>query len=301
MRTMHYRVLMLVAWLVFFYNVERVRWLFGATRIQFVSRFAYIYVALAALITLALPVLHRLPLWILGSGGVALFLLLRAWFGYPIWVENLNVMVTEICAVLVTGLLTRQVIGAVREFEDSIVNFTIKRVGRQTRAFDIEQGEMYQEVRRARAFNRPLALIAIEPAADSFEVAVERMVEEVQQATMKQYVLARLAKTIEDQLGPYSVIAQDGDRFLVLLPESSREDVPRLTAQLRGQVRDSTGLEVKIGFATLPEVDTFNGLVEAAYIDMKRVAQPASEEALIPRATSIQRQVPSQRVEVGGN
>jgi GGDEF domain-containing protein len=183
--------------------------------------------------------------------------------------EALPVTITEIGAIFVTGLLTRQVIGAIREFEDSIVNFTVKRVGRQTKAFDIEQGEMYQEVRRARAFSRPLALMAVEPSANSFEVATEKMVEEVQQATMKQYVLAALAKELEDQIGPYSVIAQDGDKFLVLLPEESREDMPRLTAQVRGRVHESMGLELRIGIATLPEVETFDELVETAYAEMK--------------------------------
>lgn len=294
MRTMHYRVLMLVAWLVLFYNIERVRWFFGAGQIQFITRYAYIFVALAALITLALPMLHQLPVWILGSGGVVLYLVLKSWLGYPLGGETLPVTITEICAILVTGLLTRQVIGAIGEFENSIVNFTIKHVGRQTRAFDIEQGEMYQEVRRARAFSRPLALMAIEPATDSFQVATERIVEEVQYATMKQYVLARLAKVIEDQLGPYSVIAQDGDKFLVLLPESSREDIGRLMAQVRGQVQDTIGLELRIGFSTLPEEDTFDGLVEAAYTDMKRVTRHMAEEAPRPRATSVQGQVTSQ-------
>jgi GGDEF domain-containing protein len=294
MRTMHYRALVLVAWLVFFYNVERVRWFVGAGQIQFVTRYAYIFVALSALITLALPILHRLPLWLLGSGGVVLFIVLKAWFGYPLWGVALPVTVTELCAILVTELLTRQVIGAIWEFEDSIVNFTIKRVGRQTKVFDIEQGEMYQEVRRARAFSRPLALMAIEPAADSFEVATERMVEEVQQATMKQYVLAALAKAIEDQLGPYSVIAQDGDKFLAMLPESSREDISRLTAQVRRQVQDSMGLEIRVGVATLPEEDTFDGLVEAAYVDMKDASRKFSEETSALRATSVQGQVTSQ-------
>jgi GGDEF domain-containing protein len=266
---MHYRVLVLVAWLVFFYNLERVRWFIGASGIQFLTRYAYVFVAIAALVTLALPALHRLPMWMLGSVGAILFLVLKSWFGYPLWGEALPVTVTEIGAIFVTGLLTRQVIGAIREFEDSIVNFTVKRVGRQTKAFDIEQGEMYQEVRRARAFNRPLALMAVEPSASSFEVATEKMVVEVQQATMKQYVLAALAKELEDQIGPYSVIAQDGDRFLVLLPEESKGDIPRLTAQVRARVNESLGLELRIGTATLPEVETFDELVEMAYSEMK--------------------------------
>ncbi len=290
MRTMHYRALLLVAWLVFFYNIERVRWLVGAGQIQFVTRYAYIFVALAALVTLALPALYRLPLWLLSTVGVILFLVLKSWFGYPLTEEALAVTATEICAILVTGLLTRQVIGAIGDFENSIVNFTIKHVGRQTKAFDIEQGEMYQEVRRARAFSRPLTLLAIEPGTNSFEVATEKMVEEVQQATMKQYVLAALAKELEDQLGPYSVIAQDDDKFLVLLPEASKADIPRLIAQVRGQVYESMGLELRIGTATLPEVETFDELVETAYAGMQET-QVKRSESVAPRATSAQGQV----------
>jgi GGDEF domain-containing protein len=292
MRTMHYRVLMLVAWLVFFYNLERVRWFIGASGIQFVTRYAYVFVALAALITLGFPALNRLPLWLLGSIGAILFLVMKSLFGYPLWGEALPVTVTEICAILVTGLFTRQVIGAIREFENSIVNFTVKRVGRQTKAFDIEQGEMYQELRRARAFTRPLALMAVEPNTKSLEVATERMVEEVQQATMKQYVLAALAKILEDQLGPYSIIAQDGDRFLVLLPESSRADMPKLTAQVRSQVHEALRLDLRIGTAALPEVETFDELVETAYSGMKE-AEHKSEDVVSPRATSVQGQVTS--------
>ncbi len=293
MRTMHYRALLLVAWLVFFYNIERVRWFVGAGQIQFVTRYAYIFVALAALVTLALPVLHRLPLWLLGTVGVILFLALKSWFGYPLWGAALAVTITEICAILVTGLLTRQVAGAIWEFENSIVNFTIRRVGRHTKAFDIEQGEMYQEVRRARTFERPLALMAVEPATNSFEYATEKIVEEVQQATMKQYVLAALAKLLEDQLGPYSIIAQDGDRFIVLLPEASKGEIPRLTSQVRGQVQESMGLELRIGSATLPEVETFDELVETAYTGMVE-GKHKSEESAAPGAASVQGHVTSE-------
>ncbi len=290
---MHYRVLLLVAWLVFFYNLERVRWVVGVGQMQLLTRYAYIFVALAALVTLAFPALHRLPFWLLSAGGTGLFLVLKAWFGYPLWGQALTVTVTEICAILVTGLLTRQVIGAIAEFEDSIVNFTIKRVGRQTKSFDVEQGEMYQEVRRARAFGRPLALMALEPAEDSIEVATEKIVEEVQQATMKQYVLAALAKELEDQLGPFSIIAQDDDRFLILLPESSRVDVPSLIAQVRVQVKGSLGLDLRVGTATLPEIETFQGLVEAAYAEMKDTTLQ-QEEASAPSAASVRKRATSQ-------
>lgn len=293
MRTMHYRVLLLAAWLVFFYNLERVSKFVSTQRLDLLTPYAYVFVALVVLVTLAIPTLHRLSLPLLVSVGVIAFLVVKAWFGYPLWGHALPLTVTEVCAFLVTGLLTRQVIWAIREFETSIVNFTIKHVGRHPKTFAIEQGEMYQEVRRAREFNRPLTLMAIEPEANSFRVAREKMVKQVQQATIKQYVFAALAKTLEDQLSPYGIIAQNGDKFLVLIPEMRGEDLPRLATQLGELVQESLGLELRIGGASLPEVETFDELVEAAHQELKIKARQKPRETLKPRVTSAQGQVSS--------
>jgi GGDEF domain-containing protein len=293
MRTMHYRISLLTAWLLFFYNLERASKYVSSQRIDLLTPYAYVFVAFVGLVTLVVPSLFRLPLPVLASGGIGLFLIFKPLAGYPLGGAALPVTITEICAVLVTGLLTRQVIAGIREFETSIVNFTIKRVGRQTKDFTTEQGEMYQEVRRARAFNRPLTLLAIGLEKSSFGGAVEKMVAEVQRATMKQYVLAALAKRLEDLLGPYSIIAQDGDKFLVLLPEQSGEEVPHLVSQVHGQIQEALNLELCIGTASLPEIEIFDDLVEAAYADMKTRGEPGVEETAKPGVISVREQLTS--------
>jgi GGDEF domain-containing protein len=294
MRRMHYRVFLLVAWLLFLYTLEPASGFISQQRIDLLTAYAYVFVALVAFIGLVLPAVHRLPLPLLISVEVLVFLVFKAWFGYPLWGRYLPLTVTEVCAFLVTGLLTRQVVWAIREFETSIVNFTIKHVGRHPKTFAIEQGEMYQEVRRAREFNRPLTLMAIEPETNSFKVAKEKMVEQVQQATMKQYVFAALAKTLEGQLSPYSIIAQNGDKFLVLIPEARGEDLPRLATQLGELVQESLGLELRIGGASLPEVETFDELVETAHRELKSKARQKPGETLKRRVTSAQGRVTSQ-------
>jgi hypothetical protein len=255
MRRMHYRVLVLVAWLLFLYALEPASRFVGPWRIDLLTAYAYVFVALVAFIGLALPAVHRLPLPLLISGGVLVFLVFKAWFGYPLWGRFLPLTVTEVCAFLVTGLLTRQVMWAIREFETSIVNFTIKHVGRHPKTFAIEQ---------------------------------------VQRATTKQYVFAALAKTLEDQLSPYSIIAKNGDKFLVLMPETRAEDLPRLAMQLGELVQESLGLKLRIGGASLPDVETFDELVETAHRELESRAQQKPGETLKPRATSTQGQVTSQ-------
>jgi hypothetical protein len=284
---MHYRVLLLAAWLLFFSNLERVSNLLSPQRLDLLTPYAYVFVALIAVFTLALPSLQRLPMLLLMAVGVLAFLVSKRWIGYDLWGAALTVTLTEVGALVVTGLLTRQVIGAIWEFERSIVNFTVKHIGRDTKAFAVEQGEMYLEVRRARAFNRPLALLAVEPRVSSSKAAIERMVEEVQRATMKQYVLAALAKTLKDLFGPYSIIAQDNDKFLILLPEVSKENVAQLVGQVRERIDETMHLDLRIGTATLPEVEMFEELIEAAYNDMDSRTGPRSEEAAKPAVASV--------------
>jgi hypothetical protein len=289
MRTMHYRVLALAAWLLFLNNLERVSKFIGDQRIDLLTPYAYVFVALATVITLAFPVIHRVSPSLILSMGAAVFLIFKAFFGYPLWGGALPLTVTELCAFLVTALLVRQVILAVREFETSIVNFTIARIGHPTKDLAIEQSEMYQEVRRAREFGRPLTMMAVKPQHESHAVAVEKMVEEVQQATMKQYVLAALAKTLKKQFSPYSIIAQNSDHFLVLLPEIAEEDCPQLTVRLREAAREVNGLNLQIGMASLPATETFDELIEVAHNRMSASAAP--REVTAPRVTSTTGQV----------
>ena len=54
------------------------------------------------------------------------------------------------------------------------------------------------------------------------------------------------------------------------------------------------GLELWIGGASLPEVETFGELVEAAYAEMKGTSLQHSEETPMPGATSVRGQVASQ-------
>jgi GGDEF domain-containing protein len=68
--------------------------------------------------------------------------------------------------------------------------------------------------------------------------------------------------------------------------------MPKLTAQVRSQVHEALRLDLRIGTAALPEVETFDELVETAYSGMKE-AEHKSEDVVSPRATSVQGQVTS--------
>ena len=128
---------------------------------------------------------------------------------------------------------------------------------------------MYRELRRARHHQRPLAVMAVGVEEESVQVALDRMVQEVQQAMMKRYVLSDVAKTLCHRLEDYNVIAQTNDHFLLLLPEVTPDLLPDLVGRLRQTVSEQVGVTLQIGSASFPDdAVTFDSLVEMAVREM---------------------------------
>jgi hypothetical protein len=173
------------------------------------------------------------------------------------------------CVIALTIILARWVSNGLGEFESAIAHITIGSVGKLPEPFSVGQGEMYREVRRARHHQRPLMLMAVGVEEESIQVALDRMVQEVQQAMMKQYVLSGVAKTLCAELEDYNIIAQRNDHFLTLLPEVTSGQLADLTGRLRRVVSEQVGVTLQIGTASLPEdAVTFESLVEKAIEDM---------------------------------
>ena len=259
MRRLRFLVAILIIWLFLFYNIERLSKPINITRV------AYISVPIMAILTILVSRLRKVPLGVLLVGPVPIFLVLKAWMGFRVWGTAIPLTVTEICVIALTTIMARRVSNGLSEFESAIAHITIGQVGKLPEPFSTGQGEMYREVRRARHHHRPLTLMAIGVEEESIQVALDRMVQEVQQAMMKQYVLSGVARTLCDELEDYNVIAQRNDHFLALLPEVVPEKLSDLTERLRRAVSEQVGVALQIGIASFPEdAMTFESLVEKA-------------------------------------
>ncbi len=259
MRRMRFIVASLIFWLFLFYNIERL------SRPINISKVAYILVPIMAILTILVPHMRKVPLGVLVVGPIPILLALKVWLGYYIWGTAIPLTVTEICVIALTTILARRVSNGLSEFESAIANITIGQTGKLPEPFSIGQGEMYREVRRARHHQRPLVLMAIGVEEESIQVALDKMVQEVQQAMMKQYVLSGVARTLCDELEDYNIIAQRNDHFLALLPEVVPEKLSDLTERLRRAVSEQVGVALQIGIAAFPEdAMTFESLVEKA-------------------------------------
>jgi GGDEF domain-containing protein len=264
MKRIRLPVSVLIAWLFVFYNIERLS-LEGVANPVDISQVAYLLVPVAAIAISIFP-LQRVPLALMATGFVALYfplqLLFGLWFGdLALFLRDAPGVSVEVGALILTCLLARWVSLGVAEFELAVVNITLGQVGeRRSR-----QGEMYREVRRARTHHRPLTLMAIKPDQRTLRVAVDRMVQEAQEAMIRQYVQASISKTLTDELDDYNLIARGKDHFLVLLPEISPDKLPDLEQRLHRVVAERVGVSVQISAATLSrDITTFEGLMQKA-------------------------------------
>lgn len=265
-------LLALCSWLFALYNIERL-----SKPINLAS-FVYVFVIVSANLVILVRGLRRLPFY----KSLLLFLppyfFLKVYLGYEIAGTNLPITVTEICAIGLTLFLTQRVTWHLEEFRDAISRLTIGRLEEGTHRFEEGQGHIYREVRRARLYKRPAALLAIAVDSANTEVEINRFIKEAQNEIIRRYIAARTASLLVDELKDSDVITKRNDHFIVLLPESDREIAAEIAERLTIGIEKSLGLNCKIGFSTFPDdAVTFESLLVQAESSMNR-AQSDPEE-----------------------
>ncbi len=265
MKRMRYLTVILVFWLFLFFNIERLSNPVDITDV------AYTFVPLVVILTILAPRLREVPLWAFLSASALLFLLVKTWVKSDIWGVSLPLTVTEVCIIAVAIILARWVSNGIGEFERAITRITIGRDDGLPEVSSDGQVEMYRELKRARHYQRPLTMVAIGINEDSIQVALDRMVREAQQAMIKRYVMSDVARTLCDELEDYNIIAQNGDHFLVLLPEVAPGQLSGLSKRLRQVLSEQTMVTPQIGAVSFPDDGTtFDDLVERAIDAMER-------------------------------
>jgi GGDEF domain-containing protein len=268
MNRMRFMVIILITWLLFLFSIER---LIEPINI---SRVAYPFAPLMAVLVIVVPILRKAPLWALLLVPIPIFLALKALAGYEVLGTAFPLTMTELCIISVTTILAHWVSNGLGEFEKAVARITIGPAVDLPESFATDQAEMYREVKRARHYQRPLSMMAIGIEDGSIQVALDRMVQEAQQSMMKRYVLSDVARVLCDELDDYNIIAQANGHFLVLLPEIQPRDLDELTKRLHSAVSERVGVILRVGTASFPrDAVTFESLVDEATKEIKKEAK----------------------------
>ena len=255
----------MAGWLFLLFNAERIHEPIN------IASFVYAYVAAIVALLICVRRIHGVSPYMLSALLLSLFVLCKSLIGYEVDGVHLPLTITEGCAIIVTVLLSRKVVQNIVEFERAAIDAILMRQDRQLSSFDMQQAEIYREIRRARQFNRPLALVALAPTPQSVENSLTRFMQEVQQKAVETYVHARVAEVLSDAVSHCDLIARRNSHFVMLLPETNGAGANALARRLKDAVETQLGLKLRTGIACFPEQEvTFSGLLERAESEMRQ-------------------------------
>lgn len=269
MKRIRLRVTILTSWLVFIFIIDRI---LSPIAISSASVALVFVVVFTTLLMPRTPVVLRWVMMVLPL--VALFSI-KLWTGTLSGDLALSLSVVETFIIVITTVLSSWVSAGLGEFENSVMQAGLGENENNRDLSGSGLGVIYREVRRARNHQRPLALISIGVEEKSIDLAVEKMVKEIQLSMVKQYKLQRLSKILNEQLEDCAIVVRDTNRFLAVLPETKPEELPIVLERLRLNAHSQVNVELKIGAATLPNDSfTFEGLLDKATQAMEDSNQP---------------------------
>ena len=272
----------LLTWLAIVFNLERIHEPIN------IASFVYVLAGILAAAIVVVPPMRKATLSVLAAGCISLMVVLKAFLGYEVVGPSLPITVTEATIILITVALSHQIARHTRRFEVTAADVATARWQTRPNTLDAGQTEMYRELRRAREFDRPLSVVALEATSDTLKLSIDRMIEEVRREMIQRYVEVRLTDTLQSEVQDFDLVAHHAGRFILLLPETDGERAEELAARLASRVEQELGLSLRIGTAAFPSDEvTLSGLVERAESSMAEPKPNAGDEVKIAPQNSV--------------
>ena len=275
MRALSISGLLFLLWMLAVHNLEQFH------RTLALSPLAIGLPLTVAMAVLLIPSLRRLSLFSLVAASGAMLLALKAWLAGPGEGIDIPVAVTELTVMAVTLLLASRFGRSLDSLRNSLAGIVLSHVHERSLPFETGQTEIYREIRRARLHGRPLALMVVAPTnADSVAVR-DRIAEEIARNMARDYLTARLAGLLSSGMTGCEIITQRDGRFIVLLPETTRDAAAATVARLGNAAKEELGVELEFGYSLFPDEEvSFVGLLEHAEENVRRTRPHALRGAV---------------------
>ena len=121
------------------------------------------------------------------------------------------------------------------------------------------------EVTRSRRYRRPLSLIMVQVAPENKDVYRE-LFKTFQRDMLSRFSSARMGQIIGERIRQTDILLRDRvGRFVILCPETTKENVSMLGNRIHEALEEGTGLKITWGCSSFPdEALTFDDLVNKA-------------------------------------
>lgn len=265
MTTLHWRVTTLLAWLTFFFNIERL----GVSG-QLVAPLgvqSYLLAVVATLLPL-LPITQQLSLFVQAALVVllnllALFLTQTPLVGDRMIAQNMVGLLIQ----LATLFLSYRVAQGTAEFRKAIETITFSDQNSRLRHLNEMRSLVDVEMVRSRRFERPLSLVVVQADASSINMEMHKLVQEMQRSMMQRYVLSTMARVMSRALRRTDLVLEEGKpgRLLLLAPETDAQEAEQMGQRITRIIEERLGVTATFGTASFPQAAlTFEDLRDVA-------------------------------------
>jgi hypothetical protein len=270
MRTLPWRCGAIVGWMAAVMEMDRRSDFFA------VGTSGYL-VATGALLLFVVPALRRVQLPWLIAIAFPIFCGLEVATG-RIDPRTVVDSLLEFGAVAVTLLLAAGLARRLALAEEVLNQFAVGPPRELAEPFSRTQGEMFREVRRARRYERPLSLIALSASGLQPPAALAQLLEQARRESIDRYVAAKVGALLDEQTAGSTLIAERGDHFLLLLPETGLQEAEHVAKRLERVGAEQHGISLRFGIASFPHQEiTFDKLLETAEAQLREARGDAGE------------------------
>lgn len=254
MNQIRWRIILLVVWLTFLFNLERLD--LGLGQESPFNLASSVYLLVAATVTLYLVVpSRRIFLYGIAIGIMLLYSALKV-LDLPTFFTGIHkyITFTEVVALVVTILLGWWLNQALHEFREAVEAISMPAGYAQLLSSEQMQERMHAEMGRARRHQRPISVALIELDPSTFDAALHQAVRDAQAAMIERYVQVRLGVFLAKHVRGTDVVAHqaDGGRFLLITPETPADQTQGMLRRLARQVEDQMGIRFRFSIADFP-------------------------------------------------
>jgi len=273
MTKLRFWIAVTLGWLLLMYNIER----YDET--VNIASFVYILAAVLAITVVGLQRWCRLRLVVLLVLAALSWAICKAILRGPVFHPSWLIVAAELAAVLVTTALAWRISLSIEEFEAGAFDVIAMRPNDRAVPLSAGRGDLERELRRAEQFHRPLALLRLETDAAINSISLNGLIQEVQRGALQQHLSGQLAQLISDTTRDCDLVAQNRDHFVVLLPETDRQQALEMIEQMQRRARRQWGFDLRVGVAEFPaEEVTLTGLLDRAAHGIRAERQRRSAE-----------------------
>ncbi len=246
------------------------------------ANYFYLAAMVFVLLVLIVPSLHQVPLYsLLFLSAVMYLALVRAVDRSHTGSSAVDVIALETILVLVGVWLSHR-FASVFAHSESLMEILAKGTfPSRVTSVDAASGPIRTEFNRGRRYQRPIALLVLQPAVADGEI-VKEILKGLQHDVLNRLHLARVAQVSSALLRQSDMLLRDEiGQFVVICPETSKADVLVLACRIQETVLERTGIHLAYGAAVFPsDALTFEDLWQTA---RRRVGWP--EQAGAPEAS----------------